>query len=74
MSFAGVAEARVQKIDICYDFNCKIRQQVELSTEEWRSVIGWFYRQRLLPPKKGSSSGKRLAGWRSSSAGTPNPS
>ena len=43
LSLVQAVEARVQKIEICYDFSCKTRQQVELSTEEWRSVIGWFY-------------------------------
>ena len=43
LSFNQVVEARVQKIAICYDFSCKTLQQVVLSAEEWRSVIGWFY-------------------------------
>ena len=43
LSLVQAVEARVQKIEICYDFSCKTRQQVVLSTEEWRSVIGWFY-------------------------------
>ena len=43
LSFIQAVEARVQKIAICYDFSCKTVQQVVLSAEEWRSVIGWFY-------------------------------
>ena len=43
LSFIQAVEARVQKIAICYDFSCKTLQQVVLSAEEWRSVIGWFY-------------------------------
>ena len=43
LSFIQAVEARVQKIAICYDFSCKTIQQVVLSAEEWRSVIGWFY-------------------------------
>ncbi|MGE4660664.1 MAG: hypothetical protein AAEJ16_07755 [Arenicellales bacterium] len=43
LSLGQAVEARVQQIEVCYDFSCKTRQQVELSTEEWRSVIGWFY-------------------------------
>ena len=43
LSLVQAVEARVQQIEICYDFSCKTRQQVELSAEEWRSVIGWFY-------------------------------
>jgi len=43
LGFSQVAKARVQIIDVCYDFSCKTLQQVVLSAEEWRSVIGWFY-------------------------------
>jgi len=43
LGFAQAVEARVQKIEICYDFSCKTREQVALSVEEWRSIIGWFY-------------------------------
>jgi hypothetical protein len=43
LSFIQAVEARVQKIAICYNFSCKTLQQVVLSAEEWRSVIGWFY-------------------------------
>ena len=43
LSFIQAVEARVQKIAICYNFSCKTVQQVVLSAEEWRSVIGWFY-------------------------------
>jgi len=43
LGLVQAVEARVQQIEICYDFSCKTRQQVELSAEEWRSVIGWFY-------------------------------
>ena len=43
LSFIQAVEARVQNIAICYNFSCKTLQQVALSAEEWRSVIGWFY-------------------------------
>ena len=43
LGFTQAAQARVQIIDVCYDFSCKTLQQVVLSAEEWRSVIGWFY-------------------------------
>ena len=43
LSFIQAVEARVQNIAICYNFSCKTLQQVVLSAEEWRSVIGWFY-------------------------------
>ncbi|HCL94515.1 MAG TPA: hypothetical protein DIC24_07825, partial [Gammaproteobacteria bacterium] len=43
LGFTQVAMARVQILDVCYDFSCKTLQQVVLSAEEWRSVIGWFY-------------------------------
>ncbi len=36
------AEAQPQRLSVCYDFSCKTEAQVVLSSEEWKSVIGWF--------------------------------
>ena len=43
MILASSESIAVQKLDICYNFSCKTKQPIELSSEEWRSVIGWFY-------------------------------
>ena len=43
MTLASSESVAVQKLDICYNFSCKTKEPIELSSEEWRSVIGWFY-------------------------------
>ena len=41
-ALALFAPAWAQKVNVCYDFNCKTRQVIHLTPAEWRSVVDWF--------------------------------
>jgi hypothetical protein len=48
------AATGINKIPVCYDFGCKIKQLVAISDSEWREISGWFY------PKAETAEAERL--------------
>ena len=41
--YLAAATVSAQDLVVCYNFACKTQQSIQVTKEEWRSVIGWFY-------------------------------
>ncbi len=49
-------------IPVCYDFGCKHRSTVSLSTDEWEQVAGWFHPDAASPEEERKQI-KQAIGW-----------
>ncbi len=67
-----VGEVSLQAIPVCYDFGCKRRVAVNLSTEEWRSVADWFAPAASTPALEREQI-KRAIGWMETVVGRHTP-
>ncbi|KAA3634643.1 MAG: hypothetical protein DWQ08_00255, partial [Proteobacteria bacterium] len=56
------AATSIDEIPVCYDFGCKSRQIVSITSEEWREVSGWFKTPADTPEAERQQI-KQAVGW-----------
>lgn len=55
-------EAGIDDIPVCYDFGCKIKEEVAINPDDWQSVADWFAKPAATPEAERQQI-KRAVGW-----------
>lgn len=62
LQIPSLEAASPSAIPVCYDFGCKRRDTVALSSDEWGSVAGWFHPAAATPAEERVQM-KKAIGW-----------
>ncbi|MEA3291455.1 MAG: hypothetical protein U9Q71_04000 [Pseudomonadota bacterium] len=54
--------AGIDEIPVCYDFGCKIKEEVAINPDDWQSVADWFAKPAATPEEERKQI-KKAVGW-----------